>query len=115
MSCRSGYNKNCNNKTQTALTRKQRELLLDCFADDYSDMVALARRIGVSAFDAVLESFGGAKVHVPTPATFWQRLQRECRDETLRRKFNGVNHQELADEAGLTLRQVYRIVHHRNH
>jgi len=105
MAFRSGYKKN-NKPTSNDEYNK----LLECFTADYSEMVRLAQQLGAEKFNDVLEALGGTKPHIPTKKVFWHRLQRECRDESIRAKFTGDNYNQLAEEYDLSRTQVYRII-----
>lgn len=107
MSCHSGYNKNNNTMSEADF-----EELLSGFSDEYSEMVGLAKKVGPAAFNEMLDALGGTKPHIPSKDSFWSRLARARRDEDIRSRFNGQNHEELAEIYGLSVRRVYSIVHH---
>lgn len=90
---------------------QRRDDLLGNFSDEHSDLVALGKRIGAEALQAVLEVFGGQKPHIPSAEDFWARLDREVRNERIRANFRGNNYAELAMAERLDERQVRRIVH----
>ncbi len=92
------------------MSQQSKQSLLDCFDEDYNQLVELAREIGVDNVDAVLRTFGGQKPHIPMPENFWDGLQRELRDREIRAKFRGDNYAELAIEYHLTERRVRQII-----
>lgn len=90
--------------------REQQLALLDTFSDEHNEFVALGKRIGPDALNAVLETLGGQKPHVPTPTSFWSGLVREVRDEKVRARFRGNNIDELAQEFELSERHIRNIL-----
>lgn len=94
-------------------TSDERARVLEHFSPEHSPLIEIGQRIGPDALNAVLEVLGGQKPHIPKAETFWASLEREIRNERIRARFMGNNHQELADESGLDVRQIYYIVHGR--
>lgn len=87
-----------------------RQQLLALFDEHYNPFVTLGHRLGPDALNVVLEELGGQKPHIPQPQNFWSGLEREVRDEQIRGQFRGNNYVELADEYGLSERQIRQIV-----
>lgn len=84
--------------------------LLSKFDVTYSDLVALGQRIGPDALNAVLETFGGQKIHVPTVTSFWSGLAREIRNEEIRARFRGNNLDELAHDYAMSEKQLRNVL-----
>lgn len=103
MGHRSGHNENLNNSTEQAE-------LLERFDDDFSEFVALGKRIGPVALNELLEVFGGQKPHIPKANSFWRSLEVTVRNETIRTQFRGNNIEQLALEYELSERQLRNIV-----
>lgn len=95
---------------KTNLNAVQQNNLLEKFSSEFSPFVELAKRIGVANMNAVLETLGGEKPHVPKPASFWRGLELEVRNEEIRARFRGNNLAELALEYGIEERQLRNIV-----
>jgi hypothetical protein len=52
--------------------------------DSFEQMVLLAQRVGVEPVCALLDEFGGEKIHIPTRSAFFAGLWRPFRDEAVR-------------------------------
>ncbi len=62
--------------------------------------------IAVGIMKIFYEELGGCRISIPT----LKDLAIEERDQRIRNRFKGFNHQELADLFGLSVRQIRRIV-----
>lgn len=100
MAHRSGHNENSTDQAK----------LLEIFDDDFSEMVALGKRIGPAALNSLLEIFGGQKPHIPTVHAFWRSLEVTVRNEEIRARFRGNNLRQLVLEYELSERQLRNIV-----
>jgi len=85
--------------------------ILNCFTDDFNPMVFLAKAAGADVAERFMEYCGGTKPHIPTKGNFWQSLETQVRDETIRTRFNGENYGQLALEYELSDRHIRNIVH----
>ncbi len=61
---------------------------------------------GNDVLRVMYEELGGMRITVPTI----RELEIEARDRRVRLKFRGDNHKQLAEQFGLSVRQVRRIV-----
>lgn len=86
------------------------EQLLDCFSEEYSPIVAFAKRSGVDALRELTGELGGLKPHIPEFGNFVEALKREVRNEEMRARFNGRNYEQLALEYGIQERQARKII-----
>ncbi len=67
---------------------------------------ALGEPRGSLALHGLLEGFAGLRVYVPSTTELWRRW----RNRRIREGFHGDNHEPLALEWGLTVRQVRNIL-----
>lgn len=88
----------------------EKAMVLAHYGPDAGPLVELAKRIGPSAMDQVLELLGGDRPYIPEREWFWGGLARKIRDERIRAEFAGNNIGELAVKYELCERQVRRIV-----
>jgi len=95
-------------------TQKQMDdkALLDMFDEGHSDLVELAKLIGLDGMRAVMQVYAGQKPHIPQYDNFINGLQRTARNNEMCNRFTGDNHGQLALEYKLDESQVRRIVNH---
>lgn len=96
--------------SSSGLSSVEKCRVLDCFGAGHSLWVDLAQRVGVPAVEAVMDTFGGTKVHVPQARAFWADLQRVVRNREIRERHNGRNLGDLVLAYGLTERQIRNIL-----
>lgn len=88
---------------------KEKDLLGE-FESEFNPLVEIGQRIGAENLNVVMEVLGGQKPHIPMQHNFYAGLEREQRDQTMRKQFEGNNYGQIAMEFGLSLRQTRIIV-----
>lgn len=73
--------------------------------------VGLINTVGIDAIAAVMDWFGGEKIHVPTREAFFRALWREVRDAEIRRRIHVARERRevVAGDFGLAIRTIQRI------
>ena len=78
--------------------------------DSTEQMLTLVGRIGLEALCALLDEFGGEKVHIPKRRNFFAELYRPIRDRAVRESLRaGQTVTAVAEAFGMSAQNVIKI------